>query len=184
MPVPEQSMVVPLSEPCSETETPAARIGSVSLMTLLQLHWPENTPDGNTMLPAAAALINPCTYTDDGWPDAEMLPDTLAANTLPAASTAAASIALGSTQPRTRLREKATEVAAGMREENLAMTTLESGLLKQDAVPDAAVEANGVAGSQANVAPVKVMIIFDCGGIATLGVKVTVMEPPDTTTVG
>ena len=57
MPVPEQSMVVPLGEPCSDTVDPAVRAGSVSLMTLLQLHLPANTPDGNTMLPAVAVRM-------------------------------------------------------------------------------------------------------------------------------
>ena len=113
-----------------------------------------------------------------------MVPDKLAANTLPVMSTAAATMALGSSQPRTRLREKVTELAAGIRVKNLAIKILVSGLLKQEAVPDATEETNGVAGSQANVAPVKVIIICDCGDNATLGVKVTIMELADTTIVG
>ena len=113
-----------------------------------------------------------------------MLPEALAANTLPAASTAAASMALGSTQSRTRLKDNTTEVAAGMRVDNLATTTLLSGLLAHDTAPDVLVEVNGVAGSQAKVAPEKVITRDDCGGRAALGVNVTVMALPDTTTVG
>ena len=73
-----------------------------------------------------------------------MLPETLAANALPAASSATARIALGSSQPRSRLNENAMDEAAGMSEENLATMTLLSGLPKHDTVPEVPVEANGV----------------------------------------
>ena len=58
IPVPEQSIVEPLVEPCRTTREFASRTGSVSLMMLLQLHLPEKVPDGSTILPATASRMN------------------------------------------------------------------------------------------------------------------------------
>jgi hypothetical protein len=184
IPVPEQSIVVPTDAPCRDTAEPASREGIVSLMTLLQLHLPANTPDGNTMTPPVAELINCCTTTDDRGPDEEILPETLAAKMLPAASAAAADTLVGNSQPRLTLNVNSTVAAAAIAVENLAIITLLRGPPRHETAPCTLGEIKGVSGAHENVAPGKVIARDDCAGKGALGVKATDTELPDTTIAG
>lgn len=136
------------------------------------------------MTPPVAELITRCTVNDDRGPDEEIVPETLAAKMLPAASAAAADTLVGNSQPRSTLNMNSTVAAAAIAVENLAIITLLMGAPRHETAPCTLWETKGVSGAHENVAPGKVIARDDCAGKSAVGVKATDTELPVTTIAG